>query len=82
MRITPRHGCLSVIGLITRPEESFCVHEEVLSGQGLSRQIKYVVQSGRLSAEIANSNSTEAWRSVCLLFISLSITSTEAACGS
>ena len=93
--IPTRHGCLSVIVLITRPEESLCLNEETLNHRWLSHQIKYnfglitrpeeslcvnekvlthrglplqinynVVQSIRSPAEIAGSNSTEAWRSV------------------
>jgi hypothetical protein len=41
VRIPKRHG-LSVVGLITRPEES-CVNEKFLTRRGLSHQIKYNV---------------------------------------
>ena len=41
-----------------------CVNEEVLTHQGLSHQIKYNIgYSGRSPADIAGSNSTEAWMS-------------------
>jgi hypothetical protein len=56
---------MSVIGLITRPEGS-CVNEEFLTRRRLSHQIKYSVShSGRTPADMARSNSTEAWMSIC-----------------
>jgi len=65
VRILPKHGCLSVIGLITRPEETLTWGG--LDPQGLSHQIKYNVrQSGRSLVEITGSNSTEAWMSAVI----------------
>ena len=51
---------ISVIVLITGPEESY-VNEEALTDRKLSHQIKYIVgPSGRSSVEIMGSNSTKS----------------------
>ena len=41
VRTPPKHGCPSVVGVITLPEESLLVNEEVLTHYGLSHQVKY-----------------------------------------
>jgi len=54
--------------MITRPEKTLFVNEEVLTHYGLSNQVKYNVRPGvRWPAEIASSNSNKAWMSVIVL---------------